>query len=128
MADQWGQGMDARRGRWPEHAAEMREMDELIVVNSSAGLPFGAVRSLRWPLLGELLSLLRDKDVLYDNGTTLRRYGLVARFDRAALTGTGLRGSLVHIPDSPFTVPRAFEGSTVWPDRATRARAVLQAL
>jgi hypothetical protein len=79
-------------------------------------------------VLGEILSLLRDKDVLYDNSTSLRRKGLVGRFDRAELQGKGLRGVLVHIPQSPFEVPRNFERSVDWPERARRAIEVLHAL
>jgi hypothetical protein len=83
------------------------------------------VARLGIPWIGELLTLLRDKSVLYDNGNSVRRRELVARFDLAALEGTGLRGSLVHIPQSPFKVPRAFESSAAWPDRAERAQAAL---
>lgn len=125
MADQWGQGIDRRKGRWPSKTQELEELDELVVVNSSGGLADSSMARLRLPLLGELMALRRDNDVMYDNTTALRRAGLVGRFDRAALQGTGLRGALVHIPQSPFEVPRAFETSTEWPDRAQRARAAL---
>ena len=39
-----------------------------------------------------------------------------------------MKGALVHIPQSPYVVSKAFEGSTLWPDRADRAKAVLAAL
>jgi hypothetical protein len=39
-----------------------------------------------------------------------------------------MKGALVHIPQSPYVVPRSFEGSTLWPDRAKRAEEVLAAL
>jgi Patatin-like phospholipase len=145
MADQWGQGVAARKKRdgWKAFAEGLQEPDELIVVNSSAGLDWGMLKRLRVPILGELLALLRDKDVLYDNSTSLRRFGLVNRFDFAELQEAGvhadrvdlsklgdpiLRGALVSIPQSPFTIPKAFEGSIAWPGRAARATAVLDAL
>jgi hypothetical protein len=38
-----------------------------------------------------------------------------------------MKGALVHIPQSPYGVAK-FRGSTLWPDRAERATAVLAAL
>jgi hypothetical protein len=105
--------------------------DDAVVVSASAGLGAEALRRLWVPLLGELFTLLRDKDVLYDNGNSVRRRELVARFDFAELHPPGLRGALVHIEQSPFTVPKAFEGEAErWPERAQRAtsaRASLEA-
>jgi hypothetical protein len=128
MADQWGSDITERKTRWGELAAGLQEPEELVVVNASGGMGWAGVGSLRLPLLGEILSLLRDKDVLYDNSTSLRRKGLVGRFDRAELQGKGLRGALVHIPQSPFEVPRRFERSVDWPERSRRAIEVLHAL
>ncbi len=128
MADQWPQAVDARKRRWPDLAAGLQEPDELVVVSASAPLSWGRLSSLGLPVLGELLALLRSKDVLYDNTASLRRWGLVGRFDRAALQKKGLKGALVHIPRSPFEIPRKFELSSDWPDRAARAREVLDKL
>jgi hypothetical protein len=76
------------------------------------------------------MTLLRDKSVLYDNGNSVRRRELVARFDFAEKHPPGLRGALVHIEQSPFRVPRAFEDEDeLWPQRAqraTEARATLE--
>jgi predicted acylesterase/phospholipase RssA len=124
MADQWGQNVEARQARWPQ-AAALRPPDELIVVNSSGGNFWKSVGALRTPLVGELRALKRDEEILYDTSTSLRRQGLVGRFDRAELMGKGLRGALVHIPQSPFDVPTAFANSPDWPERADRAQAVL---
>jgi len=127
MGDQWAHGLDSRRGRWP--AAGFREADELIVVNSSAGMAWGPIWRLGVPLVGELLALLRDKSVLFDNGTSVRRRELVSRFDLAAKTGSGLAGALVHIPQSPFDVAEHFAGdATDWPQRHARALAVIAEL
>jgi len=126
MADQWMQGLVKRAAR-PENAdAAFKDADALVAVNSSAGLGWSALRLLRIPVLRELVALLQDKSVLYDNGTALRRVGLVARFDLAEREGHGLTGALVHIAQTPFTVPDGFadeEGQ--WKERSERARQVL---
>jgi hypothetical protein len=128
MGDQWAQGVENRIERWPTLAAELEAPEELIVVNASAGLRFKSIASLRIPLIGELTTLLRDKDVLYDNGTSVRRAALVARFQLAELQQHGLRGALVHIPQSPYKVPNRFINDTRDPARAARAKAALNAL
>jgi predicted acylesterase/phospholipase RssA len=128
MADQWAQGIASRKRRWSVLAADLHEPDELVVVNASAGLRFKSVASLRIPLIGEVLTLLRDKDVLYDNGTSLRRQALVARFELTERDQKGLRGALVHIPRSPYFVPKAFQHDDSDPARAARAGAALAAL
>jgi len=127
MADQWAQGLAKRQERWG--ALDFKEADELIAANASAALAWRATWTLRLPLLGALAALLRDKSVLYDNGTSVRRRELVSRFDEATLAGRGLRGALVHIAQSPFAVPDDFKGEKApWEDRATRAQAVLSKL
>src|SRR5436190_1635957 len=123
MGDQWAQGLANRSRGWAK-AAQLRPADELVVVSASAGLAFGKVGSLRLPLIGAVLTLLRDKSVLYDNGNSVRREALVSRFNLAAKKGRGLRGSLVHIEQSPFLVPNAYEhADDYWPEQAERARA-----
>jgi hypothetical protein len=82
---------------------------------------------VRLPLAGEFLALLRDKSVLYDNGNSVRRELLLARFNQAALTGSGYRGALVHIPRDPFWVPTRFRDSGD-PDVRARAAAALALL
>lgn len=120
MADQWAHGLERRLERCGDVFCDA---DELIVANASAGLAWASVKRLHLPWAGELFGLLRDKSVLYDNGNSVRRRELVARFDLADREGRGLRGALVHIPQSPFTVPDAFEKeSSPWPKRAERAK------
>lgn len=119
MGDQWAHGFEARAERVPP--ATFRDADELVVVNASAGMAFSPVRRLWVPVLGELLTLLRDKSVLYDNGNSVRRRELVARFNLADREQEGLRGTLVHIEQSPFRLPDAFAGDAAWPERAQRA-------
>lgn len=129
MADQWTQGLAQRAKRWPDHAGELAEPHALVVVNASAGLGFQRIARHAVPALGELFSLLRVKDILYDLTTSQRRSGMVGRFDRAELEDKGLHGALVHIPQSPFVVAQAFQHRFEdWPERAERAAEVLVAL
>jgi hypothetical protein len=109
MADQWAQGFEGRASScWPEIANEHHEPKELVVVNASAGLEWERMRRLWIPLVGEFLGILKIVDVLYDQTTAHRRWGLVGRFDRADLAGGGMRGAIVHIGSSPFASPRFF--------------------
>jgi predicted acylesterase/phospholipase RssA len=128
MGDQWAQGIGKRKARWGALAAALHEPDELIVVNASAGLRFKPAWALRLPLIGEVLTLVRDKDVLYDNGTSVRRAALVARFLLSELQGSGLREALVHIEQSPYKVPQYYKNDKENTTRADRARAALVAL
>ena len=128
MGDQWAQGIQTRKARWGALAADLQEPEELIVVNSSAGMRFTSTASLRIPLVGEFTTLLRDKSVLYDNGTSVRRQALVSRFRLAELQGQGLRGALVHIPQTPYVVPDGFIGDASDAGRVARATAALAAL
>jgi predicted acylesterase/phospholipase RssA len=125
MADQWVHRYDNVK---PEIANKpgYRNATEMVVVSSSAGLTWNPLRRLRLPVVGELLSLLRDKDILYNNGNSLRRQGLVSQFKLAERDGEGLRGALVHITQSPFKVPNELEW--VDTDKGKRARATIAAL
>jgi predicted acylesterase/phospholipase RssA len=126
MADQWARGMGSRLRRHSGITPQPRAADELVVVNSSAGLGWGRLPGLRLPAVGELLTLLRDKSVLYDNGNSLRREALVTAFKAAEAGAGGMNGALVHIPQSPFLVPRAFaKGSGAAKERANAALAAL---
>jgi subtilisin family serine protease/predicted acylesterase/phospholipase RssA len=128
MADQWAQGFENRARCWPGLIARHYEPEELIVVNASAGLELRLIRRAWIPILGELAALWKDKDVLYDQTTAIRRHGLVGRFDRAELQRSGMRGALVHIAQSPHDVASSFKDREDWPARAERARSVLIAL
>lgn len=129
MGDQWGSNVTARNTRWAKHEPNLHEPDELIVVNSSAALAWtSSLRRLRLPFVGEVLSLLRDKDILYDNGTSVRRHALVASFDLAAMQGEGFKGCLVHIASSPFKVIDRFRDDAYFPERRDRALAAEEAL
>ncbi|MGH9224802.1 MAG: hypothetical protein ACRD2W_13735 [Acidimicrobiales bacterium] len=120
MADQWEQGLEARRDRIGpvQEAAE-----ELVVVNAS--------RSLAWRPYGkglfanELAGVTKTGSILYDVSTSHRRQALIARFNAASRLG-GLQGALVNIAQSPYTVPGKFRQN---PNEAgERARIALDAL
>jgi Patatin-like phospholipase len=126
MADQWALGFRSRRACWPDLGTTHREPRDLIVVNSSAGLGWGELKRSVIPGIGELLTLLKVKDVLYDQTTATRRRLLWDR-SRQALSGArGMRVALVNIAQSPFDVAGAFAMGHGSP--AERAAAVVAAL
>jgi hypothetical protein len=125
MADEWALGVRERNRRWTGHAPSS-EPDHLIVVNTSAAMSWKSTRSLSLPVLGELLALKRDIDVLYDTTTSTRRRRLVDRFQGEV---DGVAGALVHIAQSPFRVPRGIiEILPAGDERVARAHAVVAAL
>ena len=129
MGEQWAIGLAARKRRWPEFADRLGDVDELVAVNASAGMGWEPAWHLSLPLLGELLTLNRVINVLHDNTLAPRKLRLIDQFDRAARAGQGLRGALVTIEQSPFKVPDFFlANADDWPQRAERARAVVEAL
>lgn len=129
MAEQWAFGLNARRRRWPDAGDRLHDAEELIAVNACAGMGFEPVRRLRLPLLGELFTLLRVINVLYDNTTSPRRQMLFREFGSAAKSGEGLRGALVTLEQSPFDIPDYFvKHADEWPDWADRAKTVIEKL
>jgi hypothetical protein len=125
MGDQWPQEVAERNRRWAEHHPRLNEPDELVIANASAPLGWSEQGALRLPVIGEILALKRDQSILYDNGTSVRRQAMIARFRFAESEGVGLRGGVVQIDRSPYLVPDSFAASTRWPERAARARTVL---
>jgi predicted acylesterase/phospholipase RssA len=126
MADQWLDGLAARIRGNPGLQVKTPAVDEVIVVNSSAGPPWTTAGATWLPVLGELTTLLRVKDVQYAISTSTRRHNLVASWNAAASTGQGTQGALLHIAQSPFEVPDAFHlAGTRWPQRSGRAREAL---
>lgn len=127
MADQWLVGLRDRLARLPWLPVQAPSVDDVVVVNSSgpSGEPVPRSRVL---LAGELSTLLRVQSVMYQVTTERRRHALVRAWDAAERAGAGQRGALVHIAQSPFTVADAYRDSAEWPERAARARAVLDLL
>jgi predicted acylesterase/phospholipase RssA len=80
---------------------------EIVVVNSSAAKSITNRKLVRVPGLGELVTLLAVKDVLYDQTTALRRRWLDTRYRIAARAGDrlpdlALRGATIQIDRSPY--------------------------
>ncbi|GAA2779705.1 patatin-like phospholipase family protein [Kitasatospora sp. CM 4170] len=126
MADQWLVGLD-ERARRPVHPPADYGVDEILVVNASAGMTWEPFRASRIPVVGELLALIRIKSVMYDVSTNQRRSTLVQWSDRAVQEG-GPVGALVHIAQSPYRVADAYAnaanaagGAGVGPELAARA-------
>jgi Patatin-like phospholipase len=126
MADQWAIGHHGRKDSFPDPDNVHQEPAELIVVNSSAGLGWVPFWHARVPGVGELLSLLKVKDVLYDQTTATRRRMLYDRARQADHGGTGMRIGLVNIPRSPFDLAKQF--APFGGKAGERAVAVLAAL
>lgn len=120
MADQWPSGVARRAKARPD--LHLQIPDQLIVVNASAGLGWSYLHLLKIPFVGEVLALVRDISVMFDNAASLRMKELVQKFSHSQ----DLRGVLVNIAQSPFKIPRAFlQGETA---ETQRARAVMEQL
>jgi hypothetical protein len=133
MADEWLLSYRERTAALRERAAkvtdpELRKTLEeagnrlaehtpnfVVVANASGPLGFRFAWTTFLPLIGEFLSLLRVKSILYDNGHTTRRRLIVDRFIRRELDGI-----LVHISTDPWDVIR--DGKRAG-DVAVKARA-----
>ena len=137
MADQWPLGLRRRIARLSAHGDivdhapalavlrdwEAREPNFVIVANASGALGYRKVGRGALPLIGEMLGLLQVKDVLYDNGNSVRRTRLIDSFDAGTPNGT-----LVHITTNPTKLPAlhtAHSGTTA--TRANEALAYLSA-
>lgn len=126
MADQWLDGLPSRVRGNPGLPVRTPAVDEMVVVNSSAGPQWTPVPRSRIAIRDELNTLARVKDVQYAVSTSTRRHQLVTGWDTAADLKHGPRGALVHIAQSPFEVPAAFAGATGrWAQRQVRAHEAL---
>jgi len=132
MATEWPLNLRARARAGAAPEPPPHEVDEVVVVNGSAGVGdrVNPRTSVRIPVLGELMSLLAVKDVLYDQTTAVRRRLLDARYraTRAGIRDDNVRldGGTIQIDSSPYSLPRAFANGS--DDVARRARAALDLL
>lgn len=125
MGDQWLDGLSERLRGTPDLPVTTRVLDEIVVVNASAGSGWRSFPAARVPILGEIQALARIKDVMYAVSTGHRRGNLIRWFDDGAAHG-GQVGALIHIGQPPYRVAAAYAGaSDRWPDRALRANRVL---
>jgi hypothetical protein len=123
LGDEWGQKVAERNQRWASLNPGLHEPDELVIVNCSAAYDWHSTAKLRLPLLGEVLTLKRDVDILYDVSTSVRRRWLDDLFTAPSGKTPGV---IVQIAQSPFRVAESFANGNDAP--AQRARAVLTAL
>lgn len=119
MADQWLVDYGERLARWegPEfepyrpvitRLAAARP-DFLLVANASGALGWRKVWKALVPVIGEAIGLFQVKDVLYDNGASVRRRFLIQRFDSAPPGGT-----LVHIATNPYSFASRSPAAVAW--------------
>lgn len=135
MGSEWFIGM-ADRLREGDAPAGLTTVSEVVVVNGSAGEGVSRRLGVRIPVLGELISLLAVKDVMYRQTTAVRRRLLDVRYriarsrDRidpgTPLLSEALAGTTVQIDRSPFALADAFAGGS--DDYAHRASEALSAL
>lgn len=130
MATEWPLRLSARVQEGKPPSPPPHAVDQVVVVNASAGLGVTRRRSVTVPLVGEVTSLLAVKDVLYDQTTAVRRRLLDARFraTKAGLADEGIRldGGMVQIDRSPYELPAKFARGD--DDLARRAKAALEVL
>ena len=132
MGTQWPLNVDQRLRATGAPTPPPVIPDEVIVVNASAAMGVERRRTARWPLIGEITSLLADKDMLYDQTTAVRRRLLFARF-RATRRGTpeppAMNGVIAQIDRSPLDLAGSFAGGTdAAADRARKVVAQLSGL
>ena len=123
MADQWEQGYRERAVRQGSPLAEGDAAELLVVVNAGKSVGWTAWRAGR--LLSDLPGLTRTIDVLYDVSTSHRRKRFVSSADITG-SGSGGRGSLIHITTSPLAVIGRFavRGDAGQKERAAAARTI----
>ena len=113
MGEQWARGFTARIERCDKLAARRSAPNQLVVVNASARIPWDPFRRRLFPLVGELMALIRVNDILYINTTNVRRQAIVASFDPTDPTkASALPSLLVQIAQSPFVVADAYAKKT----------------
>ncbi len=136
MGSEWLLELDDRLKGSPP--AGLHSVDEVVVVNASAGDDVIPRPSVTVPLIGEIRSLLAVKDVMYRQTTAVRRRLLNTRYriardedlgnidPNAGVLKEALRGTTIQINQSPFAIPDAYKrGSDALAARAQAAIATL---
>ncbi|CDO08883.1 hypothetical protein C1S82_14860 [Mycolicibacterium cosmeticum] len=136
MGSEWLLGLDDRLKGSPPPG--LHPVEEVVVVNASAGDDVVLRPSITVPLIGEIRSLLAVKDVMYRQTTAVRRRLLntryrIARDDdlghihhTASVLKESLRGTTIQISQSPFSIPDAYVSGS--DSLAARAREAIAAL
>ena len=129
MGDQWELGWSDRRDRvdkaTPGFSFEglgTQQCDALLVVN--AGGHYGAGVLKGGGLRREVGVLMKDKSVMYDQTTAIKRRYLYDGFVR----GRPLRGAIIQIAQTPRTVPASMRAGHAPPEMVARAAEATQLL
>lgn len=129
MAEEWFQASSSGGRSVLAAVGPRTPVDEVVVVNASARDEWRAYRDTWIPGLREWREVMRSQSVTYDAVGSERRRSDIREWTRA---GTHQRGALVHIAQSPVTVPRAFlpavhdEARPALPGARDRAAAALE--
>jgi hypothetical protein len=130
LGAEWPLGLAARAREGGAPNPPPHTVDEVVVVDASAGPAVSRRRSVTTPVLGELASRLAVDEALAEQARSVRRRLVDVRF-RATRAGVGdgevvLGGGMVQIERTPYELPRSFASGH--DDRARRARAALDLL
>jgi hypothetical protein len=122
MGDQWELGWRDRRDRVRAAAPPLdietlgtKQCDALLVVNAGGHYSVGVLegRGIR----REIGALMKDKSVMYDQTTAIKRRYLRDSF----VQGRPVRGAIIQIAQTPRTVPGSLRAGEAPPDLVRRA-------
>ena len=110
MGDQWVVDVKKRKEKMPADVrCEIHEADEVIVVNSTARLKNSP---LKWyhhfPILNEFSLFHRVICAMFDQTTTTRRRRLFSEFENALKNNVGMKGIMVMLEQTPYTLLNYF--------------------
>jgi hypothetical protein len=105
MAEEWFRASSSSGRSVLAGTGSRTLVDEVVVVNASARDEWQPYRDTWIPGLREWREVMRSQNVTYDAVGSERRRSDISEWTRS---GVHQRGALVHIAQSPVTVPRAF--------------------
>jgi len=122
MGDQWELGWRDRRDRVREAVPPLdietlgtKQCDALLVVNAGGHYTVGVLRGRG--IRREIGALMKDKSVMYDQTTAIKRRYLRDSF----VQGRPVRGAIIQIAQTPRTVPGSLRQGSAPPDLVRRA-------
>lgn len=105
MGEQWPMGLHERKKRLSGLSELAFDADDVFLVNATASLEHTPLRWFhRIPFLGESTIFYRIICTLFDQTTAHRRKSLFHEFREALLDGKGMRGIMVMLEHTPFTM------------------------
>src|SRR5690349_23810886 len=122
MGDQWELGWHDRRNRVRDavHGIDIETLgttqcDALLVVNAGGHYSTGVLQG--HGIRREIGALVKDKSVMYDQTTAIKRRYLRDSF----VQGRPVRGAIIQIAQTPRTVPSSLRAGQAPPDLVERA-------